>query len=115
MKILVISADNFEDTELLVPYYRFREEGFQVDIASMEKGSIKGKHGYEVMANKTLREIRPDRYDLLFLPGGKAPETIFIGVIPKDTKSDVCDLTPEVRNSVPVVIKMIMDEIAGSA
>ena len=76
MKILVISADNFEDTELLVPYYRFREEGFQVDIASKEKGSIKGKHGYEVMANKTLREIRPDRYDLLFLPGGKAPETI---------------------------------------
>ena len=76
MKILVISADNFEDTELLVPYYRFREEGFQVDIASMEKGSIKGKHGYEVMANKTLREIRPDRYDLLVLPGGKAPETI---------------------------------------
>lgn len=46
---------------------------------------------------------------------GKSPETIFIGVIPKDTKSDVCDLTPEVRNSVPVVIKMIMDEIAGSA
>jgi len=33
MKALILSADNFEDTELLVPYYRLQEEGIQVDIA----------------------------------------------------------------------------------
>jgi protease I len=76
MRILTISADNFEDMELFVPYYRLREEGFQVDIASMKKDSIKGKHGYEIVANKTLKEIKPDDYDVLVLPGGKAPETI---------------------------------------
>jgi protease I len=76
MKVLIISADNFEDTELLVPYYRFREEGFDIDIASIKKGPIKGKHGYEVEANKALAEIVPDQYDILLLPGGKAPETI---------------------------------------
>jgi len=76
MKVLIISADNFEDTELLVPYYRFREEGFDIDIASIKKGLIKGKHGYEVEANRTLAEIVPDQYDILLLPGGKAPETI---------------------------------------
>jgi len=76
MKVLIISADNFEDTELLVPYYRFREEGFDVDIASIKKGTIKGKHGYEVEANMALAEIIPDQYDMLLLPGGKAPETI---------------------------------------
>lgn len=76
MKALFISADNFEDTELLVPYYRFQEEGIQVDIASMKKGNIKGKHGYEVAANKTLDEVRPDEYAILVLPGGKAPETV---------------------------------------
>ncbi|MCL4316130.1 MAG: type 1 glutamine amidotransferase, partial [Gammaproteobacteria bacterium] len=27
MKALIISADNFEDSELLVPYYRLREAG----------------------------------------------------------------------------------------
>ncbi len=37
MKALIISADNFEDTELLVPYYRLEEEGAQVDIASIKK------------------------------------------------------------------------------
>lgn len=76
MKALIISADNFEDTELLVPYYRLKEEGIEVDIASIKKGKIKGKHGYEVEANKSLSEINPSDYDILILPGGKAPETI---------------------------------------
>lgn len=76
MKALVISADNFEDTELLVPLYRLREEGVQVDIVSMKKGKIKGKHGYEVDVDKTLREVDPDQYSLLVLPGGKAPEAV---------------------------------------
>jgi len=76
MKALIISADNFEDTELLVPYYRLKEEGLQVDIASMKKGKIRGVHGYEVEANKGLGEINPEDYDILILPGGRAPEII---------------------------------------
>jgi len=80
MKILIISADNFEDTELLVPYYRLQEEGIQVDIASLKKGSIKGKRGYEVTVNKTLQEIDPREYEALILPGGKAP-----GILRTDT------------------------------
>jgi protease I len=76
MKVLIISADNFEDTELLVPYYRFGEEGIHADLVSIKKGKIKGKHGYEVEVDKTLKEVDPDEYDLLFLPGGKAPEAL---------------------------------------
>ncbi len=82
MKVLLISADNFEDTELLVPFYRFREEGMEVDVASMKRGPFQGKHGYEVDAVKSLDEIDPDEYDLLFLPGGKAP-----GAIRKEQKA----------------------------
>jgi len=76
MKVLIISADNFEDTELLVPYYRMLEEGHDVDIASMKKGNIKGKKGYEIEANKELKDVNPEDYDLLILPGGKAPEAV---------------------------------------
>ncbi|HAK59343.1 MAG TPA: type 1 glutamine amidotransferase, partial [Nitrospiraceae bacterium] len=76
MKALIISADNFEDTELLVPFYRFQEEGIAVDVASLKKGMITGKHGYAVEANKTLDEITADEYDILILPGGKAPGTV---------------------------------------
>jgi len=76
MRVLLLSADNFEDSELLVPYYRFLEDGFRVDVASMKKGKITGKHGYEVAVEKTLEEADPDDYDLLLLPGGKAPEAV---------------------------------------
>ncbi len=76
MQALIISADRFEDTELLVPYYRLLEEGIEVNIASLKKNTIKGKHGYEVKVNKTLKEINPADYEMLILPGGKAPEAI---------------------------------------
>ncbi|NTU43863.1 MAG: DJ-1/PfpI/YhbO family deglycase/protease, partial [Nitrospirales bacterium] len=51
-------------------------EGISVDIASLHRGGIKGKHGYEVEANLSLGEVDPDAYDLLLLPGGKAPEAV---------------------------------------
>lgn len=76
MKALIISADGYEDSELLVPYYRFLEEGIEADIASMKKQPIKGKHGYEAEVTKTLAEARPEDYDILVLPGGKAPEAV---------------------------------------
>lgn len=76
MKILIISADGFEDSELLVPYYRFKEEGMTVDIASLERGKIKGKRGYEIEANLAIDAVRPDDYDALLLPGGQAPASL---------------------------------------
>jgi protease I len=76
MKILMISADNFEDLELFVPYYRLAEEGFHVDLVSMNKDPIRGKHGYEISVDKALKEINPGDYDVLVLPGGKAPEAV---------------------------------------
>ena len=76
MKALIISADNFEDSELLVPYYRLLEAGIPVDIASPSKGEITGKHGYKVTVTKSLPEVDPAAYDLLVLPGGKAPAAV---------------------------------------
>lgn len=76
MKALIISADHFEDTELLVPYYRLREAGFEVDVASISRGKIYGKHGYEVSVDKALRDIHAKDYGLLVLPGGKAPAAL---------------------------------------
>lgn len=76
MKALIISTDNFEDSELLVPYYRLKEEGVEVDVASMKAGSIKGKHGYEVEVTKELKDVNAGAYDILILPGGKAPAAV---------------------------------------
>ena len=76
MKALIISADNFEDSELLVPYYRLKEAGVEVAVASLSRGAITGKQGYEVAVDKTLDEGNPDNYAILVLPGGKAPAAV---------------------------------------
>mgnify|MGYP006311203571 CR=1 FL=1 len=75
-KVLMISADGFEDTELLAPMYRLQEAGYQVDLAAPERGEIKGKHEYTVEANLSVKDIKAedlDGYAMLFIPGGKAP------------------------------------------
>jgi archaeal arginyl aminopeptidase len=73
VKALLVSGDLFEDTELLVPWYRLLEERIDVDIVSIKVGTITGKHGYRVKVNFSLAEIDQSSYDLLILPGGKAP------------------------------------------
>lgn len=76
MKALILSADNFEDSELLVPYYRLKEAGIYATVASLKRGAITGKHGYEVAVDKAIAEVDPDDYAILVLPGGKAPAVV---------------------------------------
>ena len=75
-RVLIISADHFEDTELLCPMNRLIEAGCSVDIAAPNKGKITGKKGYAVQAHLSVKDLPEDpaaEYDLLLLPGGKAP------------------------------------------
>lgn len=76
MKILFISNDGYDDSELLYPYYRLLEEDFEVDIASAEKKDIQGKHFFSIAAKLTVDEVDAESYDALLLPGGKAPEKL---------------------------------------
>ncbi|RRS31721.1 MAG: peptidase [Epsilonproteobacteria bacterium (ex Lamellibrachia satsuma)] len=76
MKALIISADLFEDSELKIPYQYLQESGVSVDIASLNKGTICGKHGWCVDTTVTLNEVDPKKYDILILPGGKAPSRL---------------------------------------
>ncbi len=76
MKALILSADGFEDSELLVPYYRLLEAGYTVEVASGARGSIRGVHCYEVPVAHTFAEVDATGYDVLVLPGGKAPAAI---------------------------------------
>jgi protease I len=75
-KIIIISTHNFEDTELIYPYYRLKEAGAEVNIASLEKGTIRGKHGIEVAAQFAVKELNPDNYDCVVIPGGWAPDRL---------------------------------------
>jgi protease I len=76
MRALIVSADRFEDSELTEPLYQLRARGLEVDVAAPQKGFITGKHGHRVEAGLALDAVRPEDYDLLVLPGGKAPATL---------------------------------------
>lgn len=73
MRILMLSASGFEDSELVVPLTRLRDAGMTVDIASLAVGAIQGKHGEHAHANLAIADVRAEDYDALVLPGGKAP------------------------------------------
>lgn len=76
MKVLILSANRFEDSELRVPLERLRDKDVEVDIASLRVGTITGKHGYQVEAGRTLQQVDPNDYALLIIPGGKAPSEL---------------------------------------
>ncbi|WP_297498177.1 deglycase PfpI [Thermococcus sp.] len=76
MKVLFLSADQFEDVELIYPLHRIKEEGHEVYVASFERGTITGKHGYPVKVDLIFEEVDPDEFDALVLPGGRAPERV---------------------------------------
>lgn len=78
-RVLIISADGFEDLELLCPMYRLLEAGYGLDIAALQKGTITGIKGYTVQANLRIQDVSrypSQAYDLLLLPGGKAPASL---------------------------------------
>ncbi len=76
MRALIMTANGVEDCELFYPYYRFKEENIEVDVASPDGEKIVGEHGYSLEANLSFADANAEVYDLLFLPGGKGPEKV---------------------------------------
>jgi len=79
LRAVILTADGFEDTELLVPYFRRLEEGAHVQVAAPSLDPIGGENGYSLRPDLTFGEVDPDAYDLLLIPGGfpdGAPATV---------------------------------------
>jgi protease I len=76
MKALILLADGFEDLTLFLPWYRLREEGFEVRLASPLMHGLTGLHGYRVEPDFPIREVSPSEYDLLVIPDGPASENL---------------------------------------
>jgi protease I len=78
-KAIIITADKFEDMEVYFPFFRLIEVGWQVDVAAPTLEEINGEHGYALKPTVTIDDVDPDKYDLLFIPGGSptgAPATV---------------------------------------
>ncbi len=72
--VLMITDTPNEDLEFFYPYYRFLAEGFRVDVATPKGGAFSGKKGFGLKESLKVADARADDYDLLYLPGGMAPD-----------------------------------------
>ena len=89
-KILMLVGDFVEDYEVMVPYQTLQIAGHRVDAVCPEKKAgekvrtavhdFEGdqtyteKRGHDFALNATFSEIKPEDYDALVIPGGRAPE-----------------------------------------
>jgi protease I len=69
-RVVILTADAFEDLEVFYPMFRLQESGAIVDIAAPTMAPIHGEHGYALEPVKTFEQVDPDAYDLLIIPGG---------------------------------------------
>jgi protease I len=77
-KIACLLGPMFEDSEFEFPLQRFSDAGFDVDVIGTEPGAtVTGKRG-DVTATieKSIDDVSPQEYDLLFIPGGFSPDQL---------------------------------------
>jgi len=89
-KVLILTGDAAESLEVMFPYQRLKEEGYEVHIAAPTKKKLRfvvhdfepgydtytEKPGYSWNADLSLADVDLATYAALVIPGGRAPEYI---------------------------------------
>ena len=76
-RAVIITGPGFQDEEVVYPYYRLLEEGYNVDVATKDGAVVYGKYGVPARANISTPELKVDNYDMVILPGGfEAPDRV---------------------------------------
>ena len=74
-KILIITGEGFQSDEVLKPKESLESEGYSVTISSNKTGEFKAFNNDEVVTvEKELKELNIEDFEMLIIPGGKAPE-----------------------------------------
>jgi protease I len=76
VKALILVDDGFEDLTLFLPWYRLREEGAEVRLASPFLHAVDGTHGHRVEPDARIDDVNPAEFDILIIPDGPAAERI---------------------------------------
>jgi len=77
MKIIQLIDEKFEDLELWYPVLRLREENVQVHLAGSNAGhTYIGKYGVPAVSDVSFKDINPEDYQGILVPGGWAPDKL---------------------------------------
>lgn len=98
-KALIITGKFVQDSEFIFPYHRFKEEGYEVEVATPDGKEALGVYGTKIPATTSTEKLKTSDYVILILPGGaRAMEYLrqdkkildFIGKWDKEKKVIAC-------------------------
>jgi len=74
-KIAILLENLFDERELIYPYFRLLEEGYEVDLIGTEKDTVyTSKSGVTEKSTYSSEEISAKDYDGVVIPGGFSPD-----------------------------------------
>src|SRR5699024_1503433 len=74
-KVAVLVENLFDERELLYPYYRLLEEGYEVHLVGTDKDTVySSKQGVTEESTHASRDISAKDYDGVVIPGGYSPD-----------------------------------------
>jgi protease I len=75
-KIAVLIEDNFNESELIYPYYRLKEAGFQSLLVGPELKTYHSKSGMLISSELSINNVNPEDFSGVIIPGGYAPDML---------------------------------------
>ncbi len=72
-RICILCDQDFQDLEVLYPYYRLLEAGHEAVLAGPRE-ELTGKYGYPIRCTADIREASAEDFDGVLVPGGWAPD-----------------------------------------
>lgn len=72
MKGIVILANGFEDTEALATIDVLKRSKLEITTVSFDSLIVNSQYNLEVKANLLFSDLKPEEYDFLVIPGGRA-------------------------------------------
>ena len=74
-KVFILIEDGFRDEEIIYPYYRFIEAGYEVMVVGPDAGKeYKGKFGLPTRSDITASQVDLAEVAAVIIPGGFAPD-----------------------------------------
>lgn len=76
MKIAFLVGNLFQDEEFIYTYYRLKEAGYQVMVATKNKEEVTGKTGHRVKGDIGFDDLKQESFDAAYVPGGFSPDYV---------------------------------------
>jgi protease I len=73
-KVGLLIADLFNEFEVIYPYYRLKEAGYEVVLIGPEAKEYHSKFGLPLQAEVKAAEVNPNELIGIVIPGGFAPD-----------------------------------------